>query len=72
MTQAAEQSDDIGLESLLKVNDKGWNIKLFEETNVMSRYLCTSCGNVCDFASELDCDPEHNDNDIKLYCKSCL
>eukprot|EP01084_Bolivina_argentea_P109522 195788_1 len=56
--------------SILKINGKGWNIKLFEDETKATTCLCASCDGVCCDAVELDCD--HEDEDIYLYCKPCL
>ncbi len=57
--------------SLLKIDNQGWDIELFEEKDKISNdYLCEYCKCVCCDASELGCN--HNDNQICLYCKNCL
>eukprot|EP01084_Bolivina_argentea_P194533 333783_1 len=70
MSQPAQKSFNVDLLSLLKVNNKGWNIALFKDTNNVSDYLCAHCNSVCCDAVELGCD--HDDNDIFLHCKQCL
>eukprot|EP01084_Bolivina_argentea_P075384 136667_1 len=55
---------------MLKIDGRGWNIALFEDTNKVSNCLCAHCGAVCCDAVELGCD--HNDEDILLYCTKCL
>ena len=56
--------------SLLKVNDKGWNINIFKDQNKMKEYLCAKCQSVCCNAVELGCD--HKDEDVYVYCQDCL
>eukprot|EP01083_Nonionella_stella_P016021 44796_1 len=56
--------------SLLKVNDNGWNVSLFEDQNELNRSLCGNCKEVCRDAVELGCD--HDDDAIVLFCDSCL
>eukprot|EP01083_Nonionella_stella_P016023 44801_1 len=56
--------------SLLKVNDNGWNLSLFEDQNLLNRSLCGNCKEVCRDAVELGCD--HDDDAIVLFCDSCL
>eukprot|EP01084_Bolivina_argentea_P290225 498464_1 len=55
--------------SLIKVNDQGWNISLFED-NTISNELCNHCKSVCCDAVELGCD--HIDENVYLYCSKCL
>eukprot|EP01084_Bolivina_argentea_P255345 429457_1 len=59
------------VQSLLKVDNKGWNIALFDESIKISSCLCAHFGSVCVDAVELGCDHDEND-DIFLHCKSCL
>eukprot|EP01083_Nonionella_stella_P208330 756096_1 len=54
--------------SLLKIDDKGWNIGLFINNN--QTYECKECHNICCDAVELSCD--HDDDEIDLYCEVCL
>eukprot|EP01083_Nonionella_stella_P166336 555881_1 len=57
--------------ALLKVNDNGWNVSLFQNQNVVDTALCGNCKEVCRDAVELGCD--HDDDDaIVLFCDSCL
>eukprot|EP01084_Bolivina_argentea_P048243 88900_1 len=57
--------------ALLKVNDTGWLLSLFEDQNELNRSLCGNCKEVCRDAVELGCD--HDDDDaIVLFCDSCL
>eukprot|EP01083_Nonionella_stella_P182060 653978_1 len=56
--------------SLLKVNDNGWNVLLFQDQNVINASLCGNCKDVCRDAVELGCD--HDDSDIVLFCNACL
>eukprot|EP01084_Bolivina_argentea_P285179 488983_1 len=55
---------------LLKIGDRGWDIKLFEEETKMSTCICANCNGICCDAVELGCD--HEDDDIFLYCNGCL
>eukprot|EP01084_Bolivina_argentea_P224192 379170_1 len=68
MAQPTEDSTKKELLSLLKIDEKGWNIALFE--NNVKHCLCAHCGSVCCDAVELGC--EHEEDDIFLYCKCCL
>eukprot|EP01084_Bolivina_argentea_P275636 470107_1 len=54
--------------SLLKVDNKGWNVALF--TDKITNFLCENCDLVCCDAVELGCD--HEDDDICSHCKECL
>eukprot|EP01083_Nonionella_stella_P277180 942296_1 len=56
--------------ALLKVNDNGWLLSLFEDQNELNRSLCGNCKEVCRDAVELGCD--HKDNEIVLFCNACL
>eukprot|EP01084_Bolivina_argentea_P297860 513226_1 len=67
MTQEIVDKDVV---SLLKIDDRGWNISLFEDKNRISASLCEYCKSVCCDAVELGCD--HDDNEICSYCKECL
>eukprot|EP01083_Nonionella_stella_P032733 89574_1 len=70
-SQAAGWSLSKHLVSLLKVNDNGWNVSLFQNQNVVDTALCGNCKEVCRDAVELGCD--HDDDDaIVLFCDSCL
>eukprot|EP01084_Bolivina_argentea_P308196 532844_1 len=56
---------------MLKIDDHGWNIALFENANKISNYLCAYCGAVCCDAVELGC--QHNDDEeIFMHCELCL
>eukprot|EP01084_Bolivina_argentea_P016823 31423_1 len=63
-------SVQIALLKLLKVDDKGWRIGLFDNQIKITTYLCNHCNAVCCDAVELACD--HEDIDIFAYCKKCL
>eukprot|EP01083_Nonionella_stella_P032734 89576_1 len=69
-SQAAGWSLSKHLVSLLKVNDNGWNVSLFQNQNVVDTALCGNCKEVCRDAVELGCD--HKDNEIVLFCDACL
>eukprot|EP01084_Bolivina_argentea_P217898 369881_1 len=56
--------------SFLKINNQGWNSKIFVNQNNILSFLCTNCQSICCDAVELGCD--HNDSDIFLYCSTCL
>eukprot|EP01084_Bolivina_argentea_P185995 320659_1 len=56
---------------LLQANNKGWNALLFTDSSQISEFRCKSCNNICRDPAELGCDHD-DDNDIDLYCKSCL
>eukprot|EP01084_Bolivina_argentea_P019181 35669_1 len=60
------------LSSLLKINDKGWNIELFENKNNLLNALCAECNAVCEDPVELSCEVDHNDAEIYLHCRQCL
>eukprot|EP01083_Nonionella_stella_P062942 163637_1 len=50
--------------SLLKVNDNGWNLSLFEDQNEVNTSLCGNCKEVCCDAVKLGCDhddTQHNE-----------
>ena len=49
--------------SSLKVNDKGWNIQLFEDQNKLNGCVCHKCKCICCDAAELGCD-QHEDEDF--------
>eukprot|EP01083_Nonionella_stella_P035578 97071_1 len=66
----AESQDSQRMDSLLKVDDNGWDIHLFENKIQLTSYLCAECGSVCRDASELGCD--HDDDHILLHCNDCL
>ena len=68
MSQSATENKEFL--SLLKINDKGWNIKIFEDETKAEALMCAYCGGVCCDAVELGCD--HDDIDILLYCNYCL
>eukprot|EP01083_Nonionella_stella_P037261 101579_1 len=73
MAQSSKPSDwslDKHLISLLKVNDNGWNVSLFEDQNPNNAILCGNCKEVCRDAVELKCD--HDDDDLVLFCDACL
>ena len=73
MAKAAPSKSGSGEEEilqLLQIDNKGWNISLFEDDITIRACLCSHCGNVCKDASELGCD--HEDDEICLYCKLCL
>eukprot|EP01084_Bolivina_argentea_P276707 472205_1 len=70
MAQEQQKIDD-GLLTILKVDQKGWKVSLFENQNKMKDdYLCGNCSSVCCDPVELGCD--HDDNDICYYCDACL
>eukprot|EP01083_Nonionella_stella_P016022 44799_1 len=56
--------------SLLKVNENGWNVSLFEDQTVVNTALCNNCKEICRDAVELGCN--HDDDEIVLFCDSCL
>eukprot|EP01084_Bolivina_argentea_P179783 310641_1 len=56
--------------SILKSNNKGWNISLFANEHEWTHNICNACGDVCCNAVELGCN--HEDKDIYLYCSNCL
>ena len=56
--------------SVLKIDDNGWNAKLFQDKNAVNNVLCRNCNGVCRDAVELGCD--HDDDDIFLFCDKCL
>eukprot|EP01084_Bolivina_argentea_P146789 256930_1 len=58
------------LVSLLRVNENGWNVSLFQKQNIVDTALCGNCNEVCRGAVELGCD--HDDKEIVLFCNSCL
>eukprot|EP01084_Bolivina_argentea_P063515 115956_1 len=58
--------------SALKINDKGWDIEIFEDDTKISGCLCANCEGICCDAVELGCKKKHNNNDIFLYCNQCL
>eukprot|EP01084_Bolivina_argentea_P290226 498473_1 len=58
------------LESMLQIDNKGWNVTLFQDQNSMSFILCSNCDAVCCDAVELGC--SHDDIDIHSYCNNCL
>ena len=70
MTQQEESKLQEGLLSLLKIDDNGWNIELFQDPIKMNACLCNHCGGVSCNPVELSCD--HDDNDIYVYCHTCL
>eukprot|EP01083_Nonionella_stella_P037262 101582_1 len=73
MAQSSKPSDwslDKHLISLLKVNDNGWNVSLFQDQKTINDSLCGNCKAVCRDAVTLGCD--HEDGDIVLFCESCL
>eukprot|EP01084_Bolivina_argentea_P297138 511839_1 len=64
---------NIGMVSLLKTNDRGWNILLFGDRNKLETCICEECGSICCDAVELGCaNVNHSDDDIFLYCNDCL
>eukprot|EP01084_Bolivina_argentea_P152670 266280_1 len=67
---AQSQGTQYRVISSLKVNNKGWNIQLFEDQIKLSAHICTKCKSVCCDPVELGCN--HNDDDIYLYCDCCL
>eukprot|EP01084_Bolivina_argentea_P308195 532842_1 len=69
MAQSEEAATEL-LNRMLKIDGRGWNIALFEDTNKVSNCLCAHCDAACCDAVELAC--EHKDEDIFLYCKICL
>eukprot|EP01084_Bolivina_argentea_P020490 38104_1 len=58
--------------ALLQYEGKGWKIDLFVNDNVKNEYVCYYCENICKDAVELSCDIDHDDDNIQLYCQSCL
>eukprot|EP01083_Nonionella_stella_P134138 408125_1 len=68
MAQEATNTTDI-LASL-KTNNQGWSIGLFQDQHAVQSFVCFQCKCVCCDAVELGCD--HDDDDIFLYCHSCL
>eukprot|EP01083_Nonionella_stella_P178967 633903_1 len=68
MAQEATNTTDI-LASL-KANNQGWSIGLFQDQHAVQSFVCFQCKCVCCDAVELGCD--HDDDDIFLYCHSCL
>ena len=58
------------LENSLKVDNKGWNIAIFDDKIKLSTCVCAHCNSVCCDAVELGCD--HQDNEIFAYCNKCL
>eukprot|EP01084_Bolivina_argentea_P008437 15793_1 len=64
------ESADKELLSLLQIDNKGWDINLFEETAKLSTCICEFCGSICREAVELGC--EHEEDEICLYCDQCL
>ena len=67
----SEKNDSFESELLetLQVDKKGWNVILFDSTNITG-FLCNHCNNVCKDAVELGC--AHADEDIYSFCHSCL
>eukprot|EP01084_Bolivina_argentea_P099549 178942_1 len=72
MTQLANEKN--ALSYLLKLNEKGWKIELFEDQNtIKSCLVCKGCSGVCREAVELGCDScDHDDADIYPFCTCCL
>eukprot|EP01083_Nonionella_stella_P250221 864425_1 len=70
MAQEAVNDHDIDILASLKTNNRGWTIGLFQDQHTLPSFICFECKCVCCEAVELGCD--HDDNDIFLYCKSCL
>eukprot|EP01084_Bolivina_argentea_P255339 429444_1 len=70
MAQPKEPLTEI-VNEILKVDGRGWNILLFEDTNKISNYLCVHCGAICCDAVELGCDHD-DDDEIFLHCTLCL
>eukprot|EP01084_Bolivina_argentea_P154028 268527_1 len=70
MTQSTDAVSEI-VNRMLKIDDRGWNIALFEDAHKASNYLCAHCGEVCCDAVELGC--QHEDSDeIFMHCHYCL
>eukprot|EP01083_Nonionella_stella_P146079 458980_1 len=73
MAHASEPSGAVlsnHLVSLLKVNDNGWSVALFQDQKAINASLCRNCKAVCCDAVTLGCN--HEDGDIVLFCDSCL
>lgn len=58
----------------LTANGNGWKLDLFP--SIADDYICAQCLNICKNAVSLVCnfgeEDEHKDEEIKLYCESCL
>eukprot|EP01083_Nonionella_stella_P212684 767804_1 len=65
-----DTSETYELLSLLKVDNKGWNVALFENEMKISAAMCAVCSSICVEPVELSC--EHNYQDTYLYCNQCL
>eukprot|EP01084_Bolivina_argentea_P020489 38098_1 len=68
MATAANKFSD----ALLQNEGQGWKIDLFVNENVKAEYVCYVCHNICKDAVELSCDIDHDDDNIQLYCQTCL
>ena len=69
---AQSHSFEPELVSIIKSDGKGWRKALFEDIAGMSQTICAHCNAICCDPVELDCDIDHDDEDIFLHCHLCL
>ena len=66
----AEDEETTMLLNLLKFDNKGWNMALFQDKMKITTCICQHCKAICRDAVELGCD--HKDDEIFTYCEICL
>eukprot|EP01084_Bolivina_argentea_P287121 492640_1 len=70
MTEERKEPSDNKIISILKIDNQGWDINMFENKMIALTWLCARCENVCVEAVELGC--PHHENDVYLFCNECL